>query len=65
MKLEIDDEMVAKIVAKELHNSYKYLKRGKHKPPLFSFDPKEEKRLIAEEMAALRLILKTYNVRVK
>jgi hypothetical protein len=64
VKLEIDDELVSKIVAKELLDSYKYLKKGKHKPPLFSFDPEEEKRLIAEEMAALRLILKTYNVEV-
>lgn len=64
MKLEIDDELVSKIVAKELLDSYKYLKKKKHKPPLFSFDPEEEKRLIAEEMAALRLILKTYNVEV-
>ena len=64
MKLEIDDEMVSKIVAQELQNNYNFLKKGRHKPPIFSYDREEEKRLIAEEMAALRLILKTYNVEV-
>lgn len=64
MKIEISDEMVARVVAQELTDTYNHLKEGGHKPPIFSHDPDEEARLIAEEMAALRLILKTYNVEV-
>ena len=60
MKIDISEEMVVEIVKQELSASYYYLKKGNHQPPIYSFDPKEEKRLIAKEMAALRLILKSY-----
>jgi hypothetical protein len=62
MRIDINEEMVADIVRQELLDTYRYLKKGKHKPPLYSFDPEEEKALIAKEMDALKLVLKNYGV---
>ena len=62
MKIDIPIELVEQIIVEELTWDYKNLKPCK--PPMFSFDPKEEKEKMKELKTALKRVLEYYGVKV-
>lgn len=62
MKIDIPDEALEAIVIHELSWHLKHTKANR-KPPMFSYDPKEEKQQVKHLQDAFKTVLAYYGVK--
>ena len=61
MKIDLPVEFIDAVIISDLSWHLKHL-RNNQKPPMFSFDPKEEKEKVKELRDALKCVLRFYGV---